>query len=116
MDDNIIDAEKDFEIAALYREVEQLKNEIAKYKVILSELDDSFDVGIVSDTEAICIQQIAKLKDDSSHRELSTDETKKLDILHKNLKIAQDDRGKLEGKDKAGDLSKEELMKIIKGE
>ena len=79
-EDNILDAEKEFEIISLRNEVEKLKNEVIKYKILLNEIDSDANPDIISDEESICVEQIRKLKEASSKRELSTDEAKKLDI------------------------------------
>ena len=87
--DNILDAEKAFELLTLRNEIEKLKNEVIKYKILLNEIDSEANPDIISDEEAICVEQIHKLKENSGKRQLSTDEVKKLDILHKNLKLAR---------------------------
>ncbi|MCK5138475.1 MAG: hypothetical protein KAQ85_01410 [Thermodesulfovibrionia bacterium] len=112
---NILDSEKDFEIKALRSEVEKLRNEVIKYKILLNEIDSDANPEIVSDAEAICVQEIRKLKDSSSSRELSTDEVKKLDLLHKNLKIARGENARVGARNKAGKMSAKDLANIAKG-
>ena len=115
-DDNILDMEAGFELITLKNEIEKLKNEVIKYKILLNEIDSDANPDIVSDEEAICVEQIHKLKESSSKRELSTDEAKKLDILHKNLKLARGQGTRVGTKNQAGKLSATDLAKIAKGE
>lgn len=112
---NVIDAEKEFETIALRNEIEKLTNEVIKYKILLNEIDSEANPDIVSDEEAICVEQIRKLKENSSKRQLSTDEVKKLDILHKNLKLARGQGTRVGAKNQAGAMSAEQLSEIAKG-
>lgn len=114
-DSNIIDAEQEFEVIALRNEVEKLTNEIIKYKILLNEIDSDANPDIVSDEEVICVEQIRKLRENSATRELSTDETKKLDILHKNLKIARGQGTRVGRKNQASKMSDKQLAEIAKG-
>lgn len=114
-EDNLIDAGKEFEVSALRTEIQNLKKEITKYKILLNEVDEDANVDIVSDEEAICVEQIRILKMASGERPLTNDEVKKLDILHRNLKLARGEMDRITGKSKAGKLSVEELAKIAKG-
>lgn len=116
MDDNVIDAEKEFETVALRNEIQKLKNEVIKYKILLKEIDSDANPDIVSDEEAICVEQIHSLKESSGKRVLSTDEVKKLDILHKNLKLARGEGIRVGAKNKVGAMSAGDLANIAKGE
>ena len=113
--DNVIDAEREFETIALRNEIEKLKNEVIKYKILLNEIDSDANPDIVSDEEAICVEQIHKLKENSGKRQLSTDEVKKLDILHKNLKLARGQGTRVGARNQAGALSAKDLADIAKG-
>ena len=114
-DSNVIDAEREFETIALRNEIEKLKNEVIKYKILLNEIDSDANPDIVSDEEAICVEQIHKLKENSGKRQLSTDEVKKLDILHKNLKLARGQGTRVGARNQAGALSAKDLADIAKG-
>ena len=114
--DNVIDAEREFEVIALRNEIDKLKNEVIKYKILLNEIDSGANPEIVSDSEAICVEQIHKLKESSGKRQLSTDEVKKLDILHKNLKLARGEGTRVGARNKAGAMSASDLANIAKGE
>ena len=115
-DNNIIDAEHEFEIITLRNEIEKLKNEVIKYKILLNEIDSEANPDIVSDEEVICIEQIRKLRENSGKRQLSTDEVKKLDILHKNLKLARGQGTRVGSKNQAGKMTAEQLANIAKGD
>ncbi len=111
---NVIDSEKEFEIAGLRAENEKLRNEVIKYKILLKEVDSDANPDIVSDQEAICVEQIRKLKEASSKRDLTTDEAKKLDILHKNLKMARGEGTRIGSRNTAGGLSQKDLENLAK--
>ena len=113
---NILDAEKDFEIISLRNEIEKLTNEVVKYKILLNEIDSEANPDIISDEEAICVEQIRKLKESSGKRQLSTDEVKKLDILHKNLKLARGQGTRVGAKNQAGKMTASQLAAIAKGD
>ena len=112
---NLIDSGKEFEAITLRNEIERLKNEVIKYKILLNEIDSDANPDIVSDEEVICVEQIHKLKESSGKRQLSTDEVKKLDILHKNLKLARGEGHRVGAKNKMGEMSASELANIAKG-
>lgn len=115
-EDNLIEAGQEFELSALKGEVEKLKNEVTKYKILLNEVDSDASPDVVSDEEAICVEQIHLLKVKSRDRELNTDEVKRLDLLHKNLKLARGELSRINNKSAVNKLSKDELAKIAKGE
>lgn len=112
---NIIGSEKDFEIAALRSELKKVTNELTKYRVLLDEVDSEANPNIVSDEEVICIQEIRKLKEASDHRQLSTDEAKRLDLFHKNLKLARGENTRVGSKNTAKGLTQTELENLAKG-
>jgi hypothetical protein len=58
------------------------------------------------------VQQIGRLKEISNERDLTSEEVKNFDLLHKNLRLAKSGRDKAKG-DKAKDMSPEELMKVL---
>jgi len=113
--DNIINMEAEFELATLRNEIEKLKGEVTKYKILLNEIDDEANADFVTDVEMTCVVEIRKLKTASEKRVLSTDEVKKLDILHKNLKIARGEGTRVGAKNKAGTMSAKDLADIAKG-
>lgn len=116
MDDNIIDIEKEFQIKKLTEDNKRLVNEITKLKILLKDLDPEADVSDVSDEEAICIEQIQRIKKYSSNRDLTPDEIKGLDVLVKNLRLIRGQSSRDTSDKLTKKTSKEELEKIIKGE
>lgn len=115
-DNNILEAGHEFELITLNNEIERLKGEVIKYKILLKEIDSEANPEIVSDAEAICVMELRKLKDSSNERPLSTDEVKKLDMLHKNLKLARGEGTRVGAKNKAGQMSAADLAKIAQGD
>lgn len=109
MSDKLIDAEKDFEIKSLKNELKKLKNELMKYKILLRDLDDEANPDDISDVEVICVTELDKLKKTTKERELTSDEIKNLDVLHKNLKLARGESTRLGGNGKVKKLSDAEL-------
>jgi hypothetical protein len=114
-DNNILEAGHEFELKTLKNEIERLKSEVIKYMILLKEIDSEANPEIVSDTEAICVLELRKLKETSADRPLSTDEVKKLDMLHKNLKLARGEGTRVGAKNKAGEMSAADLAKIAQG-
>lgn len=115
MNDNILDMQKDFEIKALEDEIEKLKNTITKLEIILKESGVEYTATDVSDAEAICVQEISKLKKFSDDMDggLTSDDIKKFDLLNKNLQLI---RGNLK-RGKTSNLKKmtvEQLKKQLK--
>lgn len=114
-ENNVLDAEKELRIRMLEQENQKLKHEIIKCKILLNEIDSEANPDIISDEEAICVEQINRLKKISDDRDLSTDEAKKLDILHRNLKLARGEDLRVKSSNKAKKLSTDELNKIVQG-
>lgn len=112
---NIIEGEHAFEIATLKGEIEKLRNQVIKYQILLNEIDSNANPDLVSDEESICVEQIRKLKDSSGKRTLTSDEVKKLDILHKNLKLSRGESDRVGSRNHAKQLSIQELEAIAKG-
>jgi len=113
-EDNILNVEKELQIKILEEENTKLKHELIKCKILLKEIDSDANPNLVSDEEAICVEQIRRLKEVSEDRELSTDEAKKLDILHKNLKLARGEDLRVKSANKVKKLSSADLTNIAK--
>lgn len=111
--DNILDMENTLKFKALEDEIDRLTNDITKYQILLKECGMDYEASEISDEEALCVQEIIKLKKYSDDRELSTDEIKKFDLLNKNLRLirGQVKRGKSSN---LNHLSDEELMEQFK--
>jgi hypothetical protein len=110
--DNILDMEEQFKEKMLLDKIEELKSEISKLRIALKEAGVDDDLSDISDEEIICVQQILKLKERSQGAELDTDEIKRFDILHKNLKMIRGNRTPKKG-DKVKGMSNEELLKEL---
>ncbi len=101
------------EIKQLKKKVAELEIELAKAQAILKENDLLENAAQVSDCEAICANEIHKLKVASDNGILTLGDVKVLDILHKNLLLAQG-RPVEEKKDKKkGAKSVAELLSIV---
>jgi hypothetical protein len=101
------------EIKQLKKKVAELEIELAKAQTILKENDLLEKASQVSDCEAICANEIHKLRVASDNGILTLEDVKVLDILHKNLLLAQG-RPVEEKKDKKkGAKSVAELLSIV---
>jgi hypothetical protein len=102
---------------SLVAEIQKLRIENAKMKLAIKTAEITDDtLAKISDAEAICIEQIMKLKEQSNVRMFTGEDAKILDTLHRNLLMA---RGKLENsikKSKAKNLSIDELVSIAKSQ
>lgn len=101
------------EIERLKKKVAELELELAKARAVLKDNDLEEEALSISDAEAICANEIHKLKVASDNGILTLEDVKVLDILHKNLLLA---RGKPveEKKDKKrGTKSVAELLSIV---
>jgi hypothetical protein len=107
--------ELQIENKALRDRLKRLEMDVMKYKKIVEENDLDESEGFISDEEAICINEISKLKELSMTVGLTKDDAMILDILHKNLRLA---RGQSVDKKKrnAKPLDPSELFKIIEGD
>lgn len=101
------------EVERLKKKVAELELELAKARAVLKDNDLEEEVSNISDAEAICTNEIHKLKVASDNGILTLEDIKALDLLHKNLLLA---RGKPveEKKDKKrGTKSVAELLSIV---
>ena len=96
--------------------MEELQNQIVKYKILVKELGHEEDLSKISDEEAICVRQIEILRQQSDEYPLDADQIKNFDILHKNLRMIRGKDARFQKKDKLGQLSDDELIKAIKGQ
>jgi hypothetical protein len=101
------------EIKQLKKKIADLEIELAKAQTILKNNDLLEKASQVSDCEAICASEIHKLKVASDNGILTLEDIKILDLLHKNLLLAQG-RPVEEKKDaKKGAKSVAELLSIV---
>lgn len=105
-------------IAKILQENSSLKEEISHLKTLVVGVVPVFQESFVEpmsleDEEMICIMQIQRLKDISQKRELTLDEVKKLDLLHKNLKLSRGENTVVVGKNKKDkNFTDAQLVKI----
>jgi hypothetical protein len=112
---DVLEMEAEFEKKKLHDEIQRLTNEITKLRILLKDAGVESDISDISDEEAICVEQIRMLKKTSAERELDKKEVEKLDILHKNLKIARGEVGKRgQKKSKIGKMSDKELEALMR--
>lgn len=101
------------EIERLKKKVAELELELAKARAVLKDNDLEEEAASVSEAEAICANEIHKLKVASDNGILTLEDVKILDILHKNLLLARG-RPVEEKKDKKkGAKSVAELLSIV---
>jgi hypothetical protein len=102
------------EIERLKKKITELEIELAKARAVIKDNDLDEDVVTISDVEAICLAEINKLKIVSDKGILSLEDTKVLDLLHKNLLLA---RGKpaeeKKNKKRSGPKTVGELLSIV---
>lgn len=108
-DDNL---EKEMLFRELREEINNLKLENMKLNKTLEEYGIT-EISPITDVEYVCIKGIQDLKLLADSVGLTQDDSKILDTLHKNLRMA---RGKMEVKTpKGAEKSVEELMSIVEG-
>lgn len=101
------------EIERLKKKIAELEIELAKARAVLKDNDLETEVPNISDAEAICSNEIRKLKIASDNGILTLEDIKALDLLHKNLLLARG-RPVEEKKDKKkGAKSVAELLSIV---
>lgn len=102
------------ELERLKKRVAELELELAKARSILEENDLGEEITNISNEEAICVNEISKLKVASDNGILTFDDVKILDILVKNLlairgkSVAEPKQSK-----KKGVKSVSELLSIV---
>jgi len=111
--DNIIDMEEQFKEKIFLDKIDELKAEVTRLKIALKEAGVDEDVSDITDEEVLCVNQIARLKEMAIERDLDTDEVKRFDMLHKNLKLIRGN-GRSRKADKLKGMSTEDLMKELK--
>jgi hypothetical protein len=101
------------EIERLKKRVAELELELSKARTVLKENDLIENVGIISDAEAICANEIHKLKVASDNGILTLEDIKALDLLHKNLLLAQGKPIEEKKDKKKGAKTVAELLSIV---
>lgn len=101
------------ELERLKKKVSELEIELAKARSVLKDNDLEEELSNISEAEAICTNEIHKLKIASDNGILTLEDIKALDLLHKNLLLARG-RPVEEKKDKKkGAKSVAELLSIV---
>lgn len=113
---NILEASGDFEKKILRDEIERLTNEVTKLQILLKEAGVIVDTSMISDEEAICVKEIAKIRrlSDDSQLTLDLDTVQKLEKLQKSLKIARGEDIRVKKKTKTSEMSADDLMQALK--
>jgi hypothetical protein len=108
--DMLKDLEKQALEVTIPRDIEKLQFEVVRLRKILEQYGISDEMHLTN-IEFICQKAIDDLKIISVNGELSLEDTKKFDFIHKNLRAA---RGNLEKKELPGKKSSEaELLRIV---
>ena len=108
---DIVDIKKVKEVA----EVEYLRHENERLKARVAQLEAAqkkIPSLRVSAEENICMEQIHILKTNSSNRELSLDEVKRLDLLVKNLRLIREQSTQVINAGELGDVEEAALVAI----
>lgn len=72
------------------------------------------DINKITDEEAICIEQIKLLKEQSAFRHFNKEDAQVLEILHRNLKLARGEIIEQNKSKKVRKLSTQELLESVK--
>lgn len=97
-------------ILSLNEQILTLKGEIAHMKELLHSKVERLEV---SPEQAICEIQIRRLLESTSMRELTLEETKRLDLLVKNLYLAKGQNAALVADFTKSPLSEEALLLLV---
>jgi hypothetical protein len=100
----------------LKKELQEIKLMYTKYELTLQNYGLIEKASDITDTEAICVEQIKKLKAKSAIAAFSETDSKVLDLLHKNLRVARGEKVEEGKKGKTKNLSNEDLLTLIKTE
>ena len=103
-------------VKSLEKEMQEIKLLYTKYELLLQNYGLIEKASEISDSEAICIEQLKRLKDKSSINAFSETDAKILDLLQKNLRISRGEKIEGDKKGKTKSLSNAELLTLIKTE
>jgi hypothetical protein len=101
------------------RVIQKLRDENEQLKAKLAELQSNrlpMLGGKISTEELICVEQIEILRGKSLGRELTLEETKKLDLFVKNLRLAREQATQVIDTMDYQSLSQEELENIAQSD
>ena len=112
--DNVIECENEFHLKTLRDAITQKDAELVRLRILLQEAGvEEGSEKKISDVEVICVQEIAKLRQLSDDTELDLEQVKKLEILHKNLKLARGETNRVGKTNQYNKMSDEELKKML---
>ena len=100
-------------IQRLTDELRRITTKCTKLEIVATDNGLLEEVGSVSDAEAICVEQLKKMKDLSEMVVFSKDDATVMDILHKNLKLARGEKLPKDSRAKVKNYSGAELLEII---
>jgi hypothetical protein len=104
------------EIERLKKKVAELEMELAKARAVLKDNDLEEEAANISEAEAICANEIHKLKVASDNGILTLEDVKVLDILVRNLLAIRNNNTETDKKEKKkGKKSVSELLSIVEG-
>lgn len=97
----------------LLKKFQELQLERTKLFILAKDNGLLDDVEKISDTEAICVEQIRRLKDKSTSSEFCEADAKILDLLHKNLRMARGQTVEKENNKKTKAMTSEQLLRLV---
>lgn len=101
------------EIERLKKKITELELELAKARAVIKDNGLEEEAINISETEAICMNEIHKLKVASDAGILTLEDIKALDLLHKNLLLARGKPAEEKKDKKKGAKSVAELLSIV---
>ena len=114
---SILDAELEIELLALRKEINKLREENDRLKIIIVENELEADLDkfkVISPEEQICIDGIKHLAEVFKNGTFDKNDAANFDILHKNLRMIRGQSiGDKTKKSKPADVK--ELLKIVEG-
>ena len=93
--------------------LQSLTSRLTKAELLLDKHGLLEQIDTISNTEAICVEQLQRLKDKSAVMPLTESDIKVLDILHKNLRIVRGAKDTEDNKN-TKKLSEVELIQFLK--
>jgi nitrous oxide reductase len=114
-DEEVISAQQ-AKIKRLEFENQKLRTDNTKMMIILQDNSLLEKINDITDEEAICIEQIRKLRDRSAKSEFTEQDSRIFDILHKNLKIARGEKVAQDKSSKTKKMDNKELLTLLKSE
>lgn len=102
-------------IEKLLQENKNLIEKVTHLEQLLTDISKNNMVSHISPEEMICLEQISLLKQKSNARDLTLEETKKLDILVRNLKLIREESTIIVNQVDPSGIKEAELVAIATG-